>query len=317
MRYQMIRLVALVSSIGAATVPAFGQTAGAVVAQPSTDGKQFRATQDGDWQTTIRMADGTTRVYTYVPGTKIEPRLHVSLARIPGARSFRYEYRVNNGEKARQDVAVFWFNVINPVSLENTPPGWLRMSRPGEGTLILSGPLSEGIPTGVKPGQALDGFVIEGPALPGVVDARARGNTSGAVEVPRGLTSAQYQELTEISKIAAVTFPVIGPAIGAGVGETELTRETLLARLGNHYTSAFTRYNHPCAEQLYDAFNRVYQTKGDDASLKAVAAIADQPTAEPWHRELSQALAFCIKAVADGVVPNNRLVEPGEVGDDD
>ncbi|MPY88050.1 MAG: hypothetical protein GEU99_09020 [Luteitalea sp.] len=294
-------------------------TRGAVAPQEAA-ARHFVRTASGDWETTITRDDGTEVTYTYVPSTKIEPEIVANIARGPMKAKFVYQYELINRSSAQQQLAVLFIKPTNPVRVNALPPNWVNESFPGDRHLILRGPLDGEAPSGVPPGESLGGLVLEAPVLPGIGKVASRGNTSGAVEVPDGLSSAQYLELVEISKKSTVDVPAILPSIGAGVGEPTLGLGPLLARIGGNYVSGFFEYEHPHAAALEKAFRGVYGT-GDELSdpkrqqaLNRVLEISQLPVKYGWHQQMSAALELCMRAVLDGVVPDNRPVRPEDLG---
>ncbi len=312
-----LTLVIGIGLLGASdVVSAQAHVAGAIQKAPP---KHFHKTDQGDWQTTVTPPGGAPFVYTFVPGTKIEPSIDVKVERLPGDARFLYTYSLRNGVNARQDFATLFLNITNPVAVRSLPQNWVNERKPGEGSLVLRGPLgANGVASGVAPGSTMDGLVIEAPVLPGVTTLRARGNTKGDVDLPQGLSDAQYQELVDLSRQTTVQTPTIAPAIGLGVGEPELQLDVLLARIGSHYVSAFNVQQHPQAQALEQAFSAVYAAGGNlkspalQAALERVLEISQATTANPWHQQMSAALQVCLRAVLDGVVPNRRPVDPAD-----
>ncbi|MPY88049.1 MAG: hypothetical protein GEU99_09015 [Luteitalea sp.] len=307
------------SCLYASTVHAQAVSAGVMSVEDAP--RHFIRTVTGDWETPIRRDDGTETTYTYVPPTKIEPEITVSIARDPTQATFIYQYELVNGPSAQQQLAKLDISYLNAAFVKALPPGWVNESTPADGRVILRGSLDGALPSGVGPGESLGGLVIEAPILPGIGKVESQGNTLGAVEIPRGLSNTQYHELVEITEKSEVEVPTMLPSIHIGLGEPELTLAVLLARIGGDYVSGFLDYQHPHAAALEQAFRGIYGI-GDELgnprlqeALSWVLEISQLPVENRWHQQMSAGLEVCVRAVLDGVVPDHRPYRPGELGE--
>lgn len=266
--------------------------------------RTFIQTADGNWRTIVKGPDGKDVEWVYVPPTKFAATLSTRLTVVDAAAAkILDEYRIDNKAVSAQQVA--WLHIgpgmPAPAQVKRTPRGWEHYVEPG--WAMLAGPGYP--PSGIAPGS-FDIVEIEARNLPGVLMLRAQGNV-GVPQIPGELSEQQETDLAEISKNSAVDLPGIGPVIPAGIGEPELTRQVLLARVAMHYAEPLTQYRHPHATNLIAAMRRSAQETGDLGAvmddLRAICAITLKPVSEPWHQDLSTALRVAVDLLIEGHVP--------------
>lgn len=290
--------------VGAGFAALVSATAMLTAAQAPPRIRTFIQTADGNWRTSVKGPDGKDVEWVYVPRTKFAATVSTKLTVIDAAAAkILYEYRIDNHATSAQQVA--WLNIGPGVpavaQVRRTPRGWEHDVQPG--WAMLFGPGYP--PSGIAPGS-FDVVEIEARNLPGVLMLRAQGNV-GVPQIPGELTEQQAKDLDALSKNSAVDLPGIGPVIPAGIGEPELTRQVLLARVAMHYAEPLAKYRHPHATDLIAAMRRSAQKTGDLGAviddLRAVRAIAVRPVSDPWHQDLSTALRVAFDLLIEGQVP--------------
>jgi hypothetical protein len=304
-------MLTLTATSGPALVAQVAEVRATQAASKPRSVETFAKTPEGDWKTVIKTADGREMEYLYVPPTKIAPsvRTRVSLVGSGGNLRVSYQYQIVNEPSAKQELARLFIGSVQAVAVSDVPSGWEQNLPQRPGNVSLRGPLTGDVPAGVKPGDAVNGPTLDGQVLPGVVTIRAMGNTAGAVSVPPGLSTKQYEELSAISRDTTVNVPAVGPAIAAGLGEPELTFDVVLVRVGAHYTSEFEKHKHPFASEVGSLFAGIAKegASPDQAGVKSglmkLKALSVRPVTTAWHRELSDALGVCVEALMSGAVP--------------
>ena len=195
-----------------------------------------------------------------------------------------------------------------PVTAKDVPSVWYWQTPPNKAGLIFSGKIAEDRLTGIPPGEVVHGPLVEGPVLPGAVVARSMGNPS-RVPPPEGLTQAQKDDLTALAKPGFVDIRVIGPAIPIGYREPELTYDVVLSRVGMHYGNELKNAAHPDAAAVEAIFQGMVKEGAANTDpdvrkgLEKLLAMKTDRLADPWHRQLSEALAVCARVLLKGNVP--------------
>ncbi len=174
--------VVLASTLAAGERPAAQQPAAAIIANANRPIETFARTPEGDWQTTIKTADGRERPFVYVPPNKVQPqvRSETSLLRGDGGLRVRYRYEVANGASATQELSALFFRGVRQSEVKELPSGWALVAPPSPGNLTFMGPASGKAIRGFPPNAQAE-WVLESEALPGVVQVQALGERRKAV----------------------------------------------------------------------------------------------------------------------------------------
>jgi hypothetical protein len=272
----------------------------------------FTRTPDGSWRTTVAGPDGVAREYVYVPPTGVKPMVRTSLGlRTDGTPLVTYRYTVTNSAGATQALARFLLMAVHPVSARDVPAVWTSQS--SVSGVIFSGQLADRQLTGVPPGETVQGPVLEGSVLPGVILARTMGNPP-RTGPPPGLSEAQRDDLLKLSRTAFVDLHVIGPAIPMGAREPELGFDAILRSVADHYQRELTKASHPDAERVRAIFAAMPKdgVTSDDAAVRRglgeLLKLGPERLTDAWHRQLSEALAVCTRALMSGSVPVRAAV---------
>lgn len=279
------------------------------VRQPKT----FVRTPEGDWETTIRTADGRTHTFVFVPPNKVDPRVRTDIALLTKGPtlSVRYSYVVANGPRASQELAMLFMRGVRPSEVKTVPVGWTLVAPPSPGNLAFTGAAAGKYIRGIAPNSQAE-WSVESAALPGVIRIQSMGATAdGAqVTVPPGLTADQRADLEQLSRDVTIDSPALGPAIAVGIGEPELSFATVLTRVLTHYRDELRRYDHPEAPavaRLADSIGGRDEVTLQDpavrAALNELAALSRKPSGDEWHRQLSMALSVCVDALLTGALP--------------
>jgi hypothetical protein len=273
------------------------------------DVKTFARTADGNWRSEVVGPDGVKREYVYEPPNKVAPRVEVALSVAESdVPIVSYRYTISNDAKAKQALARFFLLGTLPVTAKDVPSVWYWQTPPDKAGLIFSGRIVEDRLTGIPPGEVVHGPVVEGPVLPGVVTARTMGNPS-RTPPPAGLTDAQRDDLVALAKPGFVDLRVIGPAIPIGYREPELTYDVVLSRVGMHYTNELKNAAHPDAAAVEAIFQGMVKEGAANTDpdvrkgLEKLLAMKTDRLTDPWHRQLSEALAVCARVLLKGNVP--------------
>jgi hypothetical protein len=303
----IVGLLCILAASGRSTA----QQAAAVTAIiPGRAIETFVRTPEGDWQTTIKGADGRERPFVYVPPNKVLPQISAEPTLILGNGTLRvcYRYEVVNGPGAAQELSVLFFRGVRQSEVKEQPSGWTLVAPPSPGNLTFMGPSSGKVIRGFLPGAQAQ-WTLESDALPGVILVQAKGD-AGEVTVPEGLTEKQREEFDALSRDMTVNVPSIGPVVSSGIGEPELTFSVVLARVLSHYAVELRRYRHPFADDAIRLANAVAGKEGaaleepsTRAALEELAAISKQDVADVWHRQLSAGLSVCAEALLSGFLP--------------
>lgn len=271
--------------------------------------KTFTRTPDGDWRSIVVGPDGVKREYVYVPGTKVEPRVEVSLSLASGSLPVvTYRYTVANGAGARQGLARFFLIAAQPVTARDVPSVWYWQTPPSTAGLIFAGNIVGDRMTGIPPGEVVEGPVVEGPVLPGVIRARTMGNPP-RVQAPPGLSQEQRDDLLVLSKPGFVDIPVIGPAITMGAREPDMDFDLVLIKVGTHYAAEMEKADHPDTALVKTIFAQIAKEgasvadSGVRKGLENILALRADRSTDPWQRQLSEALTICARALLSGGVP--------------
>jgi hypothetical protein len=217
----------------------------------------------------------------------VRPQVRSSVV-LDNDREFRvtYRYEVTNGPEATQAMAGFLLMAVQPITVRNVPEGW-RMQNSPSGVSFAREIVDQRL-AGIPPGETVSGPVVEGPVLPGVIRARTLGT---------------------LSRTAFVDLQIIGPAIPIGAREPELRFDVVLANVSAHYGRELISAAHPDAGIVTAIFAQIASAGAvaDDPAvrdgLRRIRELRTHLLADPWHRELSEALAICAQAMLDGSVP--------------
>lgn len=235
----------------------------------------FRRDADGRWRTEIVKADGSTKDYVVPLLSAIEPEIRVSIARTGSDAKVVYRYPVTNGPAALQSVGRMFFEVTQPLTVAQAPPGW-RLDAAGRPELMPEAPASVSVLQGVPAGGAVD-FTVVGPVLSGVGRVRLSGDTLDGVAVPDGLSDRQRAELERLVVLESLTTSrTVAPVIPAGRGESELTRAIVLSRIVLSYRTALHEAGHEYGREIEAALDEAIRAEGSEPELeKAMQAARD------------------------------------------
>jgi hypothetical protein len=255
----------------------------------------FTRTADDDWRTVITLPGGRTENYVYVPGAKVTPFIRTGVAKSPSEPvRVRYEYRIHNDIRSKQQLALFWwkFQTTFPIAFTQVPSGWT--AEPFLRIPSMNGPRrADGTRSGIPPGGT-EVVAFEADELPGVVIAYARGDHEFDLVLPEYLTDKQAYELERIqAETDAVKAVVIGPAIPINPYSFA---KPLASRVAAHYIETVESAGHPYAVEIAHALAQL--DASDEPTVqdgfRKLRDLTLKPVSDPWHQDLSAALRFCV-----------------------
>lgn len=269
--------------------------AGAQVSAPP-----LRLDPNGNYVISYRHG-GSVRELVFVPATKVEPSITVQVRPEQPGQLF-YEYTIQNGAGAAQELYSITIVANRPSRLVSTPVGWEGGEVESRGRFYWYRISSSGQRRGIEPGGQRDSFVIASELLPGPSTAECRGNV-GPPTIPSVLPEPVVQQLSALMRNDFVSVPVIAPVIPSGMNEPELTRAVFLSRIVHRFAMAIQRSSHPLKADILRDLERaigsfeVGATQEGETLVREIRMRLQQP-AEGWAAEWAKALAFNLDHLA-------------------
>lgn len=244
----------------------------------------FKQNTDGNWETVITHADGSTERYTFIPPSKILVSIeHVVSLVEPDRPTVTYRYELRNSALSHDSITTF--SLLQPtqdIKVTQTPFGW---------ELAPLGPTGFFSLFGISPGES-EVFGFESSTLPGVVTAEISG-VSELLEIPDGLSDGQRDEL-EFSSVSTSGVPVdtIGPVLNISRDSLPAATSAVLA----HYKQQLELARHPSREALKELSAGTTAAAAAGTALR-IRHLAERPVEDRWHAKISEAMGLCAEVL--------------------
>ncbi len=242
--------------------------------------RTFKQNTDGNWETVVTHADGSTERYTFIPPSKILVGIeHVVSLVEPDRPTVTYRYELRNSALSRDSITTFsLLQQAQDVKVTETPFGW---------ELAPFGPTGFFSLFGISPSKS-EFFGFESSTLPGVVTAEISG-VRELLEIPDGLSDRQRDELEFLSvSTSGVPLNTIGPVLNISRDSLPAATSAVLA----HYKQQLELARHPYREALNELTPGTTVAAAAETALR-IRQLTEKPVADRWHAKISEALGIC------------------------
>ena len=179
----------------------------------------------------------------FEPATKIDPKVKSTVSKDSRTNTYLYSYSIENGVGSQQNLLSFILEFGNVEVINKTEAdSWhnrRQMERSGDQMVFANRWAWHG-DQGLEATWSTDGFALESPGIPGIMNANFRGRASLSILWPGGLPSPELrQKLSAIRKYPA--NHVLRKTIAPVAPPTQFEATAFLDTLISYKHEAFAR----------------------------------------------------------------------------